>query len=208
MHFESVARYMVASALVFAFSSISLYAAVDEYIVLPESNTTLTVLHNGETYCDVELVGWGPNWSWMGLPGSLQEQADSTRMVSRGKVAASNAEIDVTVSVRKTGPRQMTLDFEFRSSRDTTLTYIVAAVSMAGSAFRDGQVMASLADGSSRTTQLPLDRKGIGENVAGFDLVDATGAKTQWTLSPAQTFRQTVRPESYWPMRGCRPRRR
>ena len=156
-----------------------------DFVVLPESNTTLAILRNGEPYVDVEFVGWGRNWSWMGFSGEVQERGDSTRMVSRANIGNPRAEIELLADVKQTGPRQLSLAIELRTSQDTELTFVVASVAMADKAFAEGKVTAVQAGATTKETLLPLDKKGVGQAVKQFTLVDSGGDATQVTLQPA-----------------------
>ena len=159
-------------------------AAQDSFTVLPENASTITVLRGGQPYLDVEFVGWGPKWSWMGFRGEVQEQGDATHLVCQSRVEQTGADIRLTADVQQTGPQQLKLDIELSASKDTDLTYIVASITLADEPFNRGKVMTELAGGSSREIKLPLDKKGVGDSVPGFRLVDAAGDATSVTLAP------------------------
>ena len=153
---------------------------------MPENTTTLTILRGGEPYLDIEFVGWGPNWSWMGFQGDIQERGDATQLVSTARVGSSGADIKLSADLQKTGPRQVRMQIDLRTNQDTPLTYIVASLSMADRRFSQGTIRANLSDGSTREVGLPLDKKGLGDAVRQFTLVDMEGATTRVTLEPAR----------------------
>ena len=153
---------------------------------LPENTTTLTIRRGGEPYLDIEFVGWGPNWSWMGFQGDIQERGDATQLISTARVGSSGADIKLSADVQKTGPRQVRMQIDLRTNQDTPLTYIVASLSMADRRFSQGTIRANLSDGSTREVGLPLDKKGLGDAVRQFTLVDMEGATTRVTLEPAR----------------------
>ena len=157
-----------------------------EFLVLPENTTTLTILRGGEPYLDIEFVGWGPNWSWMGFQGDIQERGDATQLISTARVGSSGADIKLSADLEKTGPRQVRMQIDLRTNQDTPLTHIVASLSMADRRFSQGTIRANLSDGSTREVGLPLDKKGLGDAVRQFTLVDMEGATTRVTLEPAR----------------------
>ncbi len=158
-------------------------AAEEGFIAFPENGNTLTVLRRGEPYLDIQFMGWGPNWAWMGFGGNVREEGDEGILESSAKGAGTD--LKLTARVRKTGPRQLRVDADLRTSKDTRLTYVVAAVTPAEAAFSKGMAVATGEDGASREIALPLEKKGLGDRVRSFALVDAAGNRTSFGLEPA-----------------------
>ena len=124
----------VLAIFIFCMGGLSIWAE-DGFTVLPENPTTVSVLRDGESYLDIGFVGWGPNWGWMGFRGEMEEHDDATRLVCTSKVEQTGADIRLTAEVRKSGPRQLKLDLDLRTSKDTDLTTIVVSITMADSCF-------------------------------------------------------------------------
>ena len=177
---------MLAASTIFSLCCLQTWAAGENFVVLPENQSTISVFRDGEPYLDIEFMGWGPNWSWMGLRGEVQEKDDVTRLVSTSRVSSSSAEISLVAEIRQTGPRQLKLNVHLRTSKDTDLTYIVASIAMANRRFKNGKVVATLPDGSSKEARLPLDKRGVGDALHQFALVDAAENTTRMTLTPAR----------------------
>ncbi len=173
-------------AAVIAWMGVPCTWAGGDFTALPENPTTITVLRGGEPYLDIEFVAWGPNWAWMGIRGEVQQKDDATRLVCKANSRQSGAEIDLTADVRQTGPRQLKLDIDLRASKDTPLTYIVASITMADGRFHGGKVTASLPNGSVNEIALPLEKKGVGDALRRFALIDAAQDITNVTLTPAR----------------------
>ena len=152
-------------------------------VAFPENATTVTVLQGNEPYMDIQLIGWAPKWAWMGFGGSVQEKDDGTILASAAK-AEAGADVKATVHARKTGPRQLRLDVELQASKDTGLTYIVAALDAVETRFGKGKAIATGADGATKEVAFPLGKKGLGDSIKQLTLVDNEGSKTTLTLDP------------------------
>jgi hypothetical protein len=63
MYGPNLVRRIILMAMTLGLSCRLAHAAAEEFVVLPESNTTLTILRGGEPYFDIEFVGWGANWA-------------------------------------------------------------------------------------------------------------------------------------------------
>ena len=62
----------------------------------------MSISRDGESYLDIEFVGWGPQWSWMGWDGRVEESGNAARLVNRAK-RPRDAEISLAATVRQTG---------------------------------------------------------------------------------------------------------
>jgi hypothetical protein len=167
--------------------SLPTWAGERELVAFPENGSTLTILEGDEAYLDISFMGWEPNWKFMGFRGSVREEDGGTVLVSSSEAQASGASVTITARVRKSGPRRLTLDAEVRTTQDTDLVYIVAAVGPSGQRFEGGKVVAAYADGSRKEIGLPLKRKGLGDGVREMTLVDTDGEGTRVSLSPPCT---------------------
>jgi hypothetical protein len=143
-----------------------------------------TFASGGEVCLELSFAGWGPGWSHIGLRGELQEEQGATVVTNMGKVSNSGAEVRVRASVRRTDARRLLFDVVLVSDKDTDLTYMIMALSPEAGAFGEGRVLVTRADGSRATVQMPLARKGLGEKVQQFVLLDDKGRRTSFTLAP------------------------
>ena len=81
-------------------------------------------------------------------------------------------------------PRSLQLDIEVGATKDVELTGILAALDLAGRGFAQGKVIATGADGTAREISLPLARKGLGDAIRQFTVLDADGTQTVFSLEP------------------------
>ena len=150
----------------------------------PESHQTFTFIRGGSTYLELAFGGWGPKWAWLGFRGDVKEADGKTVAINTTTVRSSGAKLTLRAEVAKSGPRQLTLDLDLRTSKDTDLTYLITGLTVDGKRFGKGKVLVTLADGKTKTVAMPLQRKGLGDGVKSFALVDHAGEKTTFTFDP------------------------
>lgn len=147
----------------------------------PENHSTLTVLQDGEPYLEIALMGWEPGWKYMGVRGEIVEEGEATFLKNSAKTS-NGGELSIDLHVSQTGPRQLTVQCDVQTSKDTELLYFIAAVGMAREMFRDGKVIADLG-GEKKELTFPLDKKGLGDGVVGAELIDSEGRITRVRFS-------------------------
>ncbi len=153
-------------------------------LALPVDSQGTVFLLDREPYLELRFAGWGPNWAWQSFRGEVEADGNAGRAVSRTTIAASGAEVQIATRTVPTGPRQLAVEVEITSDRDTELTLLMAGVQPVASAFRDGKMVAAHADGRSTTVELPPGRGNVGEQVRRLVLVNADGLETTLTLEP------------------------
>lgn len=154
-----------------------------EFTAFPEDGTGLAVFRGGEPFLDLRFMGWGPGWAWMGFQGEAQERGEES-LLSAAARAPSGAEVRLAGRVRKDGARKLVLEVEVSASKDTDLTYVVAALEPDKGRFAGGKVIATLSDGSSREVAFPLEKKGIGEGVRKMAWTEGRGEGMEISLDP------------------------
>ncbi len=142
-------------------------AAAEGVLALPYDSQGTVFLLDREPYLEVRFAGWGPGWAWQNFRGEVEDDGEASRAVSRTTIAASGAEVQIVTHTVPTGPRQLAIEFEVTSDRDTDLTLLMAGVQPAASAFRGGKMVVTHAD--DRTTTM----KRLG---SGLDLQLIAGA--------------------------------
>ena len=58
-------------------------SAESPFLVLPEGPTKVSISRSGEPYLDLEFLGWGPQWAWMGFEGQFEESGNAARLINR-----------------------------------------------------------------------------------------------------------------------------
>ena len=159
-------------------------SALAGMVAFPQSQTSVGVLHDGDSYLEVDLAGWGPKWQFLGFHGTVAESNGVSHLGGVARVKASGAEVTLAAGVQAAGPRQLRLAIDVSSSLDTPLTCIVAAFDIPAAVFGNGPVEVRQAGGITNHVELPLLRKGLGTQVSTFILTDLRGAKTTVTIEP------------------------
>ncbi|MDP6634026.1 MAG: hypothetical protein QGG42_03940 [Phycisphaerae bacterium] len=151
----------------------------------PESHSTLTFIENGQTYMELKFGGWGPKWSWLGFSGSVVEADGKTVVTNSTTVKSSGAKVTLVATAVKSGPRQLTLDVELSTSRDTDLTGIIAGVTAGAGQFSKGKLTAESTDGKTKTVSMPVGRNVLGKKVKQLVMLDDSGRKTTLSFDTA-----------------------
>ena len=160
-------------------------AAAEGILALPVDSQCTVFLLEREPYLELRFAGWGPGWAWQGFQGEIQADGETSRTVSRTTIAASGAHVRIAARTAPAGPRQLTVQVELATDRDTDLTLLMAGVQTSEQAFRGGKLIAALAGGGSTTIALPPGRRELGQQVQRLVLVDARGRETTIALEPA-----------------------
>jgi len=160
-------------------------AAAAEFVALPQNGNTIGVLDDDGTFLEFAFTGWGPSWQWLGFQGQVAERGAESRLSSAATVRASGAKVRFDVAARRSGPRQLTMDVNLSTDKDTALTCIIVSVEIPKKTFADGRLLAAQAGRPDRTVRLPLGRGDLGQDVGQLTLVDKAGRKTVIAMSPA-----------------------
>lgn len=158
--------------------------ATTDFVALPESGSAVAVLEKGETYFGLQIVGWGPGWQYLGFRSSVDHRDGHSHLSGQATVRASGVPVWFEAAVAQTNPRQIQLDIGVAAESDTELTYVVLSLELPDRSFHKGKVVVEQVDGARKTITLPLARKGLGQQVRRFILIDAAGRRTMFSLDP------------------------
>ena len=173
VHPRTICLAVPALIVLTLFSECSTYA---ELIALPESNSKLTVLRDGQPFVNLEFVGWGKNWSWMGFRGDISANDGETIMTNTATSSDTGARIKLIARIRPTGKRQLTMTTSLSADKATELTYIVASLTPSSQTFEDGSLIAVSQNDERNSFKLPLGKQPIGVMVRQCELVGAAGS--------------------------------
>jgi hypothetical protein len=118
-------------------------------MAFPESNSAIRIVKDGEPYAEISLMGWGPKWKpFIGFKGKVDVKGEKAVFLNSSTIkGGSNAKVDLTSRVFKSGTKQLKIENELKTSANVALTYIVAAVNMSSPDFADGKVSVMSDDG-------------------------------------------------------------
>lgn len=135
--------------------------------------STARVLRQLEPYAALELLGWGPGWSWTGWEGGFRgDRVQATLRLNTG------ATLRLSGRVHQEG-RNLRIETETTSDKDTELTLAALAVSFDRTAFQGGTFKAG-----SVTNPLPVGVLGVGDRIGSFEATDAQGRRLAVRLDP------------------------
>lgn len=157
----------------------------DSTLAFPVDSQSTVFLLDGQEYLELGLAGWGPGWAWQSFRGELSAEGAVGLAVSNTTIAASGATVQIRTSTAQTGPAQLTMQMRITSDRDTDLTMLIASLNPQQRSFRQGQAIATDADGTSVTVPLPPGRRELGQQVRQLRLSDHQGRETTFTFEPA-----------------------
>ena len=175
----------VVSALACGLVARPCMAQTAPFIAFPQAANLITVTRDNAAYLEVSFGGWGPNWSWLGFRGSMKAEQGKTIGTNTATVSGSQANVELQAQTVQTRPQQLGIQVSLTSDKDTDLTYIIAGLSLKAPALQNAKFLVTMADGSTATVEAPLERKGLGQQVQQFALVDEEGRQTVFKFTPA-----------------------
>lgn len=145
---------------------------------VPVGPASIQILRGDRPYLGLELIAWGPNWSWAGIEGASTSRAGATALDATIRLN-TGATLRLTGSGRASGGNALQLELELSTDRDTDLTLVCLSVGPDASAFAGGR-----AAFGSRLVGLPLGRDDFG-NLEQVTLRDAGGKFARIKVTPA-----------------------
>lgn len=156
-------------------------AGPSDFTIVPVGVSSIKVLKGASPYMSFDLIGWGPNWSWVGWEGTSRANGAAADLNATLRVN-TGATLTLVGKVQSSAADAITLDIKISSDRDTDLTGLMLAIDPESEAFRGGAAKAG-----ARTESLPMSRQGLGEAVAELSLAEQNGASTKVSIQPPTT---------------------
>ncbi len=148
------------------------------FLFVPQRANALSLLENEAPYLNLNVIGWGPNWSWT----SFEDVSKSTDGSSRTARAKLSTGATLTLEWRVSGGASsgVELNLSVSSDRDTAVTAVVLSVEPDAAAFQKGNVKSG-----STTAPIPVGIRDFGASVGRLDLTDAAKRTGSITIEPA-----------------------
>lgn len=157
----------------------------DQFVMYAEEALEYTVLRGNSEYLGVGVDAWGPDWRWFGFEGAPASAEGGTRSVRLSSpVPGGEATATLEHRAQADGHDSVSLKYSLSADAQTELTQIVVRVVPREGAFRGGRCLATLADGSEVSLDLPFGRQDVGDAVSSLALVDSTGQVTRIAVEP------------------------
>ena len=127
-------------------------------VISPRNSLEFGFVKDDVPVCRLSMVGWGPNWAWVGLQSKDKATGEGLETTVPFVVNKAAGEvIDIRFAVRKSGPRQVTFRYDLAAAKDVPVTMVIASLGVP-KAFAHGRVVLTGADGKENARGLPLGR--------------------------------------------------
>lgn len=151
-------------------------------LVSPSNSLEFKFLKGQTPVAHATVIGWGPNWQWVGVHANQKANAEKLDLTTTFVVNKDRGEIiDIRFQVRQGGPRQVVFQYDLSAAKDVPVTMLIAGLGPE-KPFARGQWTLSHTDGTTSVVKLPvgitarppvnkavLEIEGIGDVVFTFE---------------------------------------
>ncbi|HJT32795.1 MAG TPA: hypothetical protein VJ783_12210 [Pirellulales bacterium] len=144
--------------VVFLVSLISTASAGEPWsaLISPSNSLEFKFLKNETPVAHATVVGWGPNWQWVGVGANEKAKSDKLDVTTQFVVNKDRGEvIDIRFQVRKGGPRQVVFQYDLSAAKDVPVTMLIAGLG-SEKEYARGQWTLSHTDGTKSVIKLPV----------------------------------------------------
>lgn len=125
-------------------------------IVSPQNSLEFRFLKDNAPVFRIGMVGWGPNWQWVGLGTTEKAKGEKLDLVVPFVVNKANDEvIDVRFQSWRSGPREVKFRYDLTAAKNVPVTMLVASLGIEP-AFAKGEWVLHHEDGKVSTFKLPV----------------------------------------------------
>jgi len=154
-----------------------------QFVVLSESSG-IGIIQGGEQYFRIDNGIWGPNWSWTSYGGNVVVEAGKSISRLETTLRQTGAKLNLDVTTEQTAPRQLSINYRLKSSKDTQLTLAIVSLSFSNLFADAAKVVAKSSNNTIQSRSFPLGLGGFDEPVSQLDLIDKDGLKTNIQIIP------------------------
>jgi hypothetical protein len=128
----------------------------------PQSAFTFLLLKGGSEFAQISSIAWGPSWQWVEAADKQGYAAADTLDETSPIVIKQDGSqtVNEREQVTKSGASTVKFQYSLTTPNDVPLTMIGDSVSMS-SAFNNGSIDYTTADGHSGTIQIPIVRSAL-----------------------------------------------
>jgi len=172
--------FLLSAAL---FAACITFVSAEPFSAHPASPQSFSILRNKSPYIDFRLAGFGPNWSYFNIKGTLTSAGK--KMIAENHGQSGGADVTIQVTAEWVDKNEVKLSYVTSASKSIPVTMVTAGLNFEPAEFVGGKIRVTTADGTETELTMPLGKEGIGRNVKQCVLVDSRGAKTALTFDPA-----------------------
>jgi hypothetical protein len=141
----------VLSALVASASAAEPWSA----LVSPSNSLEFKFVKGETPVAHSSVVGWGPNWQWVGVRSNQKAKGDKLDIATQFAVNKNRGEvIEIRFRAWKKGPQQIVFQYDLSADTDVPVTMVIASLGPE-KGFPKGQWTLSHADGMTSVIKLP-----------------------------------------------------
>jgi len=163
-----------------------------QFTALPTSSKYISILSDNEIYLESGFVGWGPNWSWLGFKGTIEENGTESILTNSSTIKATGATISLVSTVKQIDDSVLQFNINLSTSQDTPLTAIVITLTPKKELFDKGYVIAESSNGTQIKKFFPLGVNKFGDSIKSLTYVDNKGNQTKITLAPPSLAKGSI----------------
>lgn len=112
-------------------TSVAAASAADTWsaLISPSNSMEFKFLKDQTPVAHATVIGWGPNWQWVGVSAKDKAKTDKLDVSTKFVVNQQRGEvIDIRLQVSKTGPRQVAFRYDLSAEKDVPVTMLVAGI--------------------------------------------------------------------------------
>jgi hypothetical protein len=176
-------KWSLLTVLLMAVPACTRAAEPPAFMAYSAGKADVIVSADGENHLSFGWAMWGPNWAWTGLEGKTRSENGVTIGELGARMGGTDVPIRLDFRASRVGQRTLKMEYSVQAEADTGITMMVAQISP-GKTF-DGQETKVVANGRNKTIKIPLEKRGVGEQVESMQMTDKAGRVTILRFSPA-----------------------
>src|SRR5262249_38630494 len=113
--------------LVILSTSASLVSAAEPWsaLVSPSNSLDFKFLKADTPVAHASVIGWGPNWQWVGVGANEKAKGDKLDVTTQFAVNKGRGDvIDIRFQAHKSGPQQVVFQYDLSAEKDVPVTMV------------------------------------------------------------------------------------
>jgi len=154
-------------------------------LINPDNSFGFNFYDGTKSVGELSAGGWGPNWGWRPFGSKDRGQGQTLHTAAQLAVDKANDQIiNCTLDAAPSGANSVTYTYTLQADKDVPTTEFMASVA-ASKDFQDGNLVATLADGTTKTFPLALNQIASVDPVSRLDFQSKSAGTWSVTIDPA-----------------------
>ena len=150
-------------------------------VVSPDNSFETSFAKDGKLMLTAQMMGWGPNWAWVGSPTS-KDKAVGGKLKIRGAVTISGQDVQVACEAQQSDRQTVTYQYELTAAKDVPLMKLVTAFAVTPSL--TGEILVARANGKEEKLPIPQRIMGAPDDAAKMTFKLKGAGDLVMTLDP------------------------